>query len=233
MGCCIGRCCRCLVFPAPSGEEAEAEWEAFRRDQAANLVWLTTRSGDECPALYVRPPSGSPRLTVLFSHGNAEDITLGYGRFETLAREFNVAFLLYEYSGYSLSSGGGPSEAAFYQNIEAAFAHLTQTLKIPRGQIVLWGRSIGSGPTVQCAPSLPTPNHPPTHHTHTTATRTARDAEELHAVLRQPGGEGAWAGGDAAGVGAGLSLPLARLRRLRLLHALLLRPLRLFQQPVQ
>lgn len=153
MGCAIGKCCACLVFPAPehSNPDIASDHEAFWAEQGSNTIWLTTKSGDECPALYIKGPSGAPRLTVLFSHGNAEDITLIYPRFEQLAAQHNVAFFLYEYSGYSLSTGGGPSESAFYDNIEAAFDHLTQTLSVPRDQVVLWGRSIGSGPTVHLA----------------------------------------------------------------------------------
>ena len=153
MGCTIGRLCRCLVFPAPSGSEPDVaeEWQQFRQDQAGNITWLTTKRGDELPALYIRPPAGAPTLTVLYSHGNAEDITMIYPRLEAMAQKYNVAFFLYEYAGYSLATGGGPSERAFYQSIDAAFDHLTETLSVPRGQIVLWGRSIGSGPTVNLA----------------------------------------------------------------------------------
>jgi pimeloyl-ACP methyl ester carboxylesterase len=157
MGCTIGTLCKCLVFPAPSESNPDiaAEWEAFRQEHGDEVAWLTTKGGDEVPALYIRPPAGAPTLTVLYSHGNAEDITLIHPRLEALARQHNVAFFLYEYSGYSLATGGGPSESAFYQDIEAAFAHLTETLNVPRGQIVLWGRSIGSGPTVHLAAKEP------------------------------------------------------------------------------
>jgi hypothetical protein len=120
MGCVIGSLCSCLVFPAPSAAEFADQWAEFRQAQAQNLVWLKSSRGDECPALYIKPVGGgSAQLTVLYSHGNAEDITQIYTKFELLASEFGVAFLLYEYSGYSLSSGGGPSEASFYANIEA------------------------------------------------------------------------------------------------------------------
>ena len=155
MGCVIGSLCRCLVFPAPSSAEDQECWAEFRQSQESNLVWLKTTKGEDHPALYIRPPGGTAPLTVLFSHGNAEDITLIYPKFELLAREYNVAFFLYEYSGYSLSSGGQASEKAFYRNIDAAFEHLTQVYKVPRGQIVLWGRSIGSGPTVHLASKQP------------------------------------------------------------------------------
>lgn len=153
MGCTIGRLCRCLVFPAPRGSDPDvaAEWEHFRQDHSGDILWITTERGDELPALYIRPPAGAPTLTCLYSHGNAEDITMIYPRIEAMAQKYNVAFFLYEYSGYSLATGSGPSESAFYQSIEAAFAHLTQALSVPRGQIVLWGRSIGSGPTVHLA----------------------------------------------------------------------------------
>jgi alpha-beta hydrolase superfamily lysophospholipase len=150
MGCVLGTLGRRCIFPAPGGPGHAQDLEQFGIEQGSNLVWLATARGDECPALYIRP-SLPATLTVLVSHGNAEDLSQTWRKYEGLAAEHRVAFFLYEYSGYGLSRGGGPSEAAFYSNIEAAFQHLVHACKVPRAQIILWGRSIGSGPTVHLA----------------------------------------------------------------------------------
>jgi pimeloyl-ACP methyl ester carboxylesterase len=63
----------------------------------------------------------------------------------------------YDYVGYSTSQleGDAPSEAGCVRAIQAAWDYLTQDLGLEPGDIVLYGRSIGSGPTCALASSLP------------------------------------------------------------------------------
>src|SRR5262249_40555035 len=42
-------------------------------------------------------------------------------------------------------------ETNTYRDIDAAYLYLTQTLKIPANKIIAFGRSVGSGPTVDLA----------------------------------------------------------------------------------
>ncbi|CAE8720296.1 unnamed protein product, partial [Polarella glacialis] len=73
---------------------------------------------------------------------------------ELAARLRGVASILsYEYVGYSLSrlEGFAASEQGCYRSIDAAWTYLTRDLRVAPGDIVLWGRSIGSGPTVDLA----------------------------------------------------------------------------------
>jgi len=121
------------------------------------------------PAFFIRRRNASQ--TLLFSHGNAEDLGMMYSRMKDLAMVLGVNILAYDYTGYGLSipgpahgssssgSGGegaggsteGPSENMIYRNIEAAFHYLTQVRKIPPRQIILYGRSLGSGPSCYLA----------------------------------------------------------------------------------
>lgn len=89
-------------------------------------------------------------LTVLFSHGNAEDIGIMYDRMKDMSKLLNVNIMAYDYTGYGYSTGS-PSEEMCYRNIEAAYGYLRQTLQIPASQIVLFGRSLGSGPSCYMA----------------------------------------------------------------------------------
>ena len=50
-----------------------------------------------------------------------------------------------------MHEGGPPCEAMCYKNIDAAFRYLTKVRKIPPSQIVLYGRSLGSGPSCYLA----------------------------------------------------------------------------------
>jgi abhydrolase domain-containing protein 17 len=94
-------------------------------------------------------PNARSRYTLLYIHGNAED--LGDIR-PMLDRLYSWGFSVfaYDYRGYG-TSDGQPSEANAYQDAEAAYRYLTQQLKIPPEQIILYGRSLGGGSATDLA----------------------------------------------------------------------------------
>lgn len=173
MGCTVGKLCKCCVFPGsrhhflcspqlhlrrqtPRGKQIAEQWDEFARlfrignQWNERLLWLECEGGDRVPAMHIRPDDvAEPDLTVLFSHGNGANLPSIHEKLKKLAQQHRVAVFAYEYSGYYISQGGGPSERALYRNVEAAFKYLTEDLSIPRNQIVLWGHSLGSGPAVQ------------------------------------------------------------------------------------
>lgn len=100
------------------------------------------------PAFFIKRRGAS--ITFLFSHGNAEDLGMMYGRMKEMARVLCVNILAYDYTGYGLSTGE-PSEGMCYRNIEAAYKYLREERNIPPSQIVLYGRSLGSGPSCHLA----------------------------------------------------------------------------------
>jgi fermentation-respiration switch protein FrsA (DUF1100 family) len=58
--------------------------------------------------------------------------------------------LTYDYRGYGTSEGI-PTEENTYEDAETAFNYLVQTRGIPQSKIILHGRSLGGGPTVDLA----------------------------------------------------------------------------------
>ena len=116
----------------------------------ANMIWLTTTNDHPIPAFYIDRQS---KITIIFSHGNAEDLGMIYDGLNEFAREVCVDVLAYDYEGYG-KAGGAPTEQGCYACIDAAYSFATQTLQIPPEQIVLFGRSIGSGPTCYLAERL-------------------------------------------------------------------------------
>ncbi|CAO2169479.1 unnamed protein product [Urochloa humidicola] len=112
---------------------------------------VRTRRGTEIIAMYVRRPGAS--LTLLFSHGNAADLGQMYGIFVELSARLHVNLLGYDYSGYGQSSGK-PSEANTYADIEAAYKCLVDIYGAREEDIVLYGQSVGSGPTLDLAVRL-------------------------------------------------------------------------------
>ncbi|KAG4390778.1 hypothetical protein GLYMA_05G043600v4 [Glycine max] len=60
----------------------------------------------------------------------------------------------YDYSGYGQSSGK-PSENNTYADIEAAYKYLEENYGTKQEDIILYGQSVGSGPTLDLATRLP------------------------------------------------------------------------------
>ncbi|CAN6347481.1 unnamed protein product, partial [Urochloa humidicola] len=116
------------------------------------VLRLRTRRGNTLAAMYVRHPEATS--TVLYSHGNAADLGHLYQLFLHLSFNLRVNVLGYDYSGYGQSSGK-PSEHNTYADIEAAYKCLIENFGAKEEEIILYGQSVGSGPTVDLASRLP------------------------------------------------------------------------------
>ena len=112
-----------------------------------NIIKIPSIDGSNISAYMLENPNA--RYTVLFSHGNAEDIgDLSEFMKEFIQHGFNV--IAYDYSGYGTSSGK-PSERFTLANAEAVYDYLITKRVIAPERIIVWGRSIGSGPSVHLA----------------------------------------------------------------------------------
>jgi fermentation-respiration switch protein FrsA (DUF1100 family) len=115
------------------------------------ILKLTSANGKVISAVYLPQPSA--KFTLLVSHGNAEDLGDIRPWLEDFRRSgFNV--FAYDYQGYGTSQGK-PTEKTAYQDENAAYDYLTLTLKIPPDRIIVFGRSVGSGPAVHLAARRP------------------------------------------------------------------------------
>eukprot|EP00249_Psilotum_nudum_P017026 c26116_g2_i1 orf=732-1652(-) len=117
-----------------------------------DVMWLKTRRGNSIVALYIRNPTA--RLTVLYSHGNAADLGQLYDLFVELSILLRVNLMGYDYSGYGQSTGK-PSEYNTYADIQAAHECLERDFSVRQEDIILYGQSVGSGPTLDLAMHLP------------------------------------------------------------------------------
>ena len=98
-------------------------------------------------------PNPAADYTILYSHGNAED--LGDIR-ERLARyrERGFSIIAYDYRGYG-TSPGRPSEKAACADIDAVYDHLVGQARVRPERIIVYGRSLGGGPSVDLASRRP------------------------------------------------------------------------------
>ena len=142
-----------LAFPAPIEPRKFYEEEVLSRK---DFVKLQTSLKEYVPAVFVVSKRPTNDKVIIYSHGNAEDLGLHMDYIEELADATGCSVLTYEYVGYSLSridDGKSPSESGCYRSVECAWAYLVNEKNIEPTNIIIFGRSIGSGPSVHLAAS--------------------------------------------------------------------------------
>lgn len=130
-----------LLFPAP-----RASYE-----DSADIIKLKSQDGVNISARYM--PQRSAKYTVLYSHGNGEDMGEDEFFYQQIA-EWGFSLFIYDYHGYG-TSGGVSNEENLYLDIDAAYLYLTEKLDIPPSRIIVYGRSLGGGPSIYLAARHP------------------------------------------------------------------------------
>ncbi|MEG3849113.1 alpha/beta hydrolase [Microcoleus sp. herbarium19] len=126
-----------LIFQPPPSSQIDS----------SQVIKIASANGMKISAVHF--PNPQAKYTILYSHGNAEDL----GGILWVLREIRdsgFAVFAYDYQGYGTSQGK-PSEYNTYRDIEAACNYLTQQLGVPAKQIILYGRSVGGGPSIDLA----------------------------------------------------------------------------------
>uniref|UniRef100_A0A8C3G394 palmitoyl-protein hydrolase n=1 Tax=Cyclopterus lumpus TaxID=8103 RepID=A0A8C3G394_CYCLU len=127
-----------------------AEFQYSQRELDTTEVFLTRSSrGNQVGCMYIRCVPNA-RFTVLFSHGNAVDLGQMSSFYIGLGTRINCNIFSYDYSGYGASTGK-PSEKNLYADIDAAWHALRTRYGISPENIILYGQSIGTVPTVDLA----------------------------------------------------------------------------------
>lgn len=94
-------------------------------------------------------PAEKAKLTILFCHGNAGNISHRLDKI-LIFNDLGINTFIFDYRGYGKSEGA-PSESGFYKDAEAAYSYLTGERKIPGERIVLYGESIGGPVAIDLA----------------------------------------------------------------------------------
>ena len=128
----------------------KAEWQYGQKELDCIEVFTTkTSKGNQVGCMYVRCAPNA-RFTLLFSHGNAVDLGQMSSFYVGLGTRINCNIFSYDYSGYGVSQGK-PSEKNLYADIDAAWQALRTRYGISPENIIVYGQSIGTVPTIDLA----------------------------------------------------------------------------------
>lgn len=112
------------------------------------------------PICCIRSPDAE--FTIVYSHGNATDIGAMIMVYAMMAKKLNVNIVAYDYTGYGphwlrKRNGVRPTEKQTYKDIECVYKWCIETKLVqdPTKEIILYGQSVGSGPSCYLASVSP------------------------------------------------------------------------------
>lgn len=110
---------------------------------------FTIATADDVKLAAVHVAAKDPKYTILFCHGNADDIGR-LGRFfqELAAEGFSV--LAWDYRGFG-RSGGQSTEKATYVDVDAVYDHLVKERGVAPESIIAMGHSLGAAVAIDLA----------------------------------------------------------------------------------
>ncbi|GER35849.1 alpha/beta-Hydrolases superfamily protein, partial [Striga asiatica] len=133
-------------------EDGQLVMSGLTADKNVDVHLVETKGGHKVAATFWKHPSA--RFTLLYSHGNAADLGQMQELFIELRAHLRVNIMSYDYSGYGASTGK-PSELNTYHDIEAVYNCMKSKYGIRQEDVILYGQSVGSGPTLHLASRFP------------------------------------------------------------------------------
>ena len=118
---------------------------------------LRTKTNTTIPMVLLRCKDA--KFTIIYSHGNATDVGAMFFMYAMIAVACKVNVIGYDYTGYGASIEGGiqPTEKQTYKDVERVYEWCVETrlVKDPSKELVLYGQSVGSGPSCYLASTRP------------------------------------------------------------------------------
>lgn len=110
-------------------------------------VYWRAEDGTKTHGWFLKNPSSDDVL--VYFHGNAGSISGRY-LWAVELMQAGVSVLMVEYRGYGRSEGK-PSEEGIYADADAVWRWLVDEKKVAPENIILYGKSLGGGPTTELA----------------------------------------------------------------------------------
>jgi len=118
------------------------------------VQFVHTSTHNVIPYIYLHAPIPT-NLTIIFSHGNSTNLGQMMPLLLYYRQTLEVNIVSYDYTGYGHSHTDVPSEKNAFADILAVIKRVHQQHKIAYTDMVLFGKSLGSGPTSYAASKFP------------------------------------------------------------------------------
>jgi pimeloyl-ACP methyl ester carboxylesterase len=153
-----------MIFPAPN--------PPFYNEKHPNLIWIprsksanSKGTSNSCsvskdkkltniPCLFI-PCSHNTEKLMIYFHGNAEDIGVSDSFFRPLTSIWNCHVLVMEYPTYGVYKNRELSEQAIQEDAFDVYNYITEQVGLSHEQIIVFGRSMGSGSACALASRKP------------------------------------------------------------------------------
>lgn len=136
----LGGCTGLIFQPMRQHVLTPAEVGVEARD-----VWFRAGDGTRLHAWFL-PAKGEPRGTVLFLHGNAENVSTHIGSVYWMP-DYGYQVFLFDYRGYG-HSDGRPSLAGLQMDFAAALQHVSAMPEVDPERVIVFGQSMGGATAV-------------------------------------------------------------------------------------
>ena len=115
-------------------------------------VEISNNSRDYVPCLYLPCIRHVSDKLIIFFHGNGEDLGTIYATCDRLRTELRINILAVEYPNYGVyEDSDGASEEKILKDAELVYNFVQDVAKIEEKDIMVMGRSLGSGPSSHLA----------------------------------------------------------------------------------
>lgn len=133
-----------LVFPGAGPERGDWEHPGIELED----ISFDSLDGTSLHGYFF--PKSDATATILFCHGNAENVAMIAPEMDRLRKQMNAAVFAFDYRGFGKSQGR-PFERGICEDAEAASIWLSEETEQSEEELILMGRSLGGGVTVHLA----------------------------------------------------------------------------------
>ncbi len=123
----------------------------FQLDAPFEEKFFAVSNGDSLHTIFIKSPKQPSKGVVLYLHGNADNLQR-WAQYHTELTSRGYDFFAMEYRGYGKSTGK-PDDKTMHEDARMCYNYLHDSYNAP--QIVIYGRSLGTGVAAQLAAQVP------------------------------------------------------------------------------
>ena len=144
-------CCQdYLIYVQPN--QSRCMWNFPEERPWLSPIHFSSEDGTRLHGWFAKP-EGAAAGTILFCHGNGENVGTQFNEVTNLCQQLNLNVLVFDYRGFGLSDGKANEEGLLMDG-RAAMRKLNELTNTKPEEVFILGRSLGGGVAVKTAVDL-------------------------------------------------------------------------------